>query len=251
METGSQQDPSAARTAAQFATTHWSLVLAAGHGGSAEARPALAELCRTYWYPLYAYARHKGTPADAAQDLTQGFFEHFLEHQLVATADAAKGRFRAFLLRCFQNFAASEHARATRQKRGGGQPLFSLDAPGAEARFARELSDHHSPELLYERQWAVAVLDEAMRQLREEFASEGRQRIFDLLAPRLSGDRDGGACAELATQLGTTEGTVRVMTHRLRRRYRDVLNGVVLRTVSSPAEVSEELRHLLAVLRPR
>lgn len=251
MEIGSQKDPSAARTAAQFATTHWSLVLAAGQGGSGAARHALAELCRTYWYPLYAYARHKGTPADAAQDLTQGFFEHFLEHELVCSADATKGRFRAFLLRCFQNFAASEHARATRQKRGGGQPLLSLDAPGAEARFARELSDPRSPEVLYERHWAVAVLDETLRRLREEFVAEGRERTFDLLAPRLSGERDGGSCADLAVQLGTTEGTVRVMVHRLRRRYREVLNGVVLRTVDSPSEVSEELRHLLEVLRPR
>lgn len=235
-------------SAAQFATTHWSLVFAAGHGASAEARGAMAELCRIYWYPLYAYARQKGAAPEAAQDLTQGFFEHLLEHDLVASAEAARGRFRAFLLRCFKNFTASEHARATRQKRGGGQPLLSLDAPGAEERFARDLSDPCDPEVLYEKRWALAVIEEALRQLRAAFAAEGKERAFALLAPRLSGARDGAPSAELARELQTTEATVNVMVHRLRRRYREVLQGVVLRTVDSPIEVEEEMRYLLAVL---
>lgn len=242
------QSSGANPTAAHFATTHWNLVFAAGHGGSGEAREAMAELCRIYWYPLYAYARCQGATADAAQDLTQGFFAHLLEHDVVASADAARGRFRSFLRRCLQNFAASEHARATRVKRGGGRPLLSLDAPGAEARFASELADHHDPERLYERQWALAVIEEALRQLREAFVAAGRERTFDLLAPRLSGERDGVPAAELARQLGTTEGTVNVMMHRLRRRYRELLSAVVLRTVASPTEVEEELRYLLRVL---
>lgn len=244
------QTESAGQTAAQFATTHWSLVSAAAHGGSTAARQALSDLCRIYWYPLYAYARHRGLDAEAARDLTQGFFEHLLEHELVAAADAAKGRFRAFLLRCFKNFMASEYARATRQKRGGGQPVFSLDAPGAEERFGRDLADHRNPEVLYERRWAVAVLEEAMRLLRQEFTTTGRGRTFELLATRLEPDRDGASYADLAAQLGTTEGTVGVMVHRLRRRYREMLHLVVLRTVSTPAEVSDELRHLLQVLQP-
>src|SRR5512138_3421624 len=153
---------SAARTAAQFATTHWSVVLTAGHGGSTSAADALAELCQTYWYPLYAYARRTGSPPEDAEDLTQGFFQHLLERRLVASADAAKGRFRSFLLRSFCNFKATEHARSARQKRGGGQPILSLDAAGAEAKFGRDLSDSHNPELLYERNWALAVLDGAM-----------------------------------------------------------------------------------------
>ena len=248
MEPDTHQTDPATPTAAQFATTHWSLVFAAGRGGSAEARQALAELCRIYWYPLYAYARHQGLACEAARDATQGFFEHLIEHELVASAEAARGQFRAFLLRCFQNFMASERARATRQKRGGGQPLLSLDAPGAEERFARELTDRRSPEVLYEHHWAVAVLDEAMRLLRREFTVQGRERTFNLLAPRLEGDRNGGSAADLATQLGTTEGTVRVMVHRLRRRYRDLLHGVVLRTVASPTEVLEEMQHLFHVL---
>ncbi|MCZ7641322.1 MAG: hypothetical protein M5U12_37860 [Verrucomicrobia bacterium] len=243
-----QAQPGPADRTVQFATTHWSLVFAAGHGGSAEARQAMAELCGIYWYPLYAYARHKGTSADAAEELTQGFFEHLLAHDVVASAVAARGRFRAFLLRCFQNFAASEHARATRVKRGGGRPLLSLDVPGVEARVARQLADPRDPEQLYERHWALAVLEEAMRQLREAFAAEGRARAFELLAPRLSGERDGTSAAEVAQQLGTTESSVNVMVHRLRRRYREVLYRVVLRTVDSPTEVQEELRHLLRVL---
>jgi RNA polymerase sigma factor (sigma-70 family) len=243
-----EQTEAAAQTAAQFATTHWSLVSAAAHGGSTAARRALADLCQIYWYPLYAYARHRGLAADTARDLTQGFFEHLIEHQIVASADAAKGRFRAFLLACFKNFMASEHARATRQKRGGGQPVFSLDAPGAEERFGRELADHASPEVLYERRWAVAVLDEAMRRLRQEFVTAGRERTFELLSPRLEADRDGASIADLAAQLGAKEGTVRVMVHRLRRRYRDLLHLVVLRTVATPAEVTDELRHLFQVL---
>lgn len=244
-----ERDPPAqTNPTAQFATTHWSLVFAAGHGGSAEARQAMAGLCQIYWYPLYAYARHKGASADAAEELTQGFFEHLLAHDVVASADAARGRFRAFLLRCFQNFAAGEHARATRVKRGGGRPLLSLDVPGVEARVVRQLADPGDPERVYERHWAVAVLEEAMRQLREAFTAEGREEVFELLAPRLSGERDGNSATEVARQLETTEGNVNVMVHRLRGRYREVLHRVVLRTVDSPTEVQEELRHLLRVL---
>jgi len=239
---------SAARTAAQFATTHWSVVLAAGHGGSTSASEALAELCRTYWYPLYAYARRTGSSPQDAQDLTQGFFEHLLESRLIASADAAKGRFRSFLLRSFRNFNATGHARATRQKRGGGQALLSLDAAGAETKFGRDLSDTTNPELLYERNWALAVLDQAMLQVEREFVASGRERVFRLLRPCLQGDDDVPSRAAMAKELSTTEATVRVMVYRLRRRYRERLNDVVLRTVSSAAEVDEELRHLLQVL---
>ena len=237
-----------ARTGARFATTHWSVVFAAGHGGSAQASEALAELCRTYWYPLYAYSRRTGCSPEDAQDLTQGFFEHLLENRLLASADAAKGRFRSFLLQCLRNFMATEHAHATRQKRGGGQWVLSLDAAGAEARFGREMADPRTPELLYERNWALEVLDEAMLQVERDFAKSGRERTFQILRPRLQGEQNGFSHAALARELSTSEGTVRVMVHRLRRRYREVLNGVVLRTVSSPAEVEDELRHLLQVV---
>lgn len=238
----------AERTATQFATTHWSVVLEAGHGGSTGAFEALAELCRTYWYPLYAYARSTGSSPEDAQDLTQGFFEHVLRSRLVASADAAKGRFRSFLLRSFSNFKATAHTRAARQKRGGEQTILSLDVAGAEAKFGRDLSDTHNPELLYERYWALAVLDEAMLQVEREFAASGRKRVFQALRPCLQGDENRVSHAAAAKELSTTEATVRVMVYRLRRRYREVLNEVVLRTVDSPTEVEEELRHLLQVV---
>ena len=231
-----------------FPPTHWSVVLTAGHGRSGDAAEALAELCRTYWYPLYAYARRSGRSPEDAQDLTQGFFEHLLESRLVASADATRGRFRSFLLQCFRNFMAAEHAKATRQKRGGGQPILSLDAVGAEARFGRELAESRSPESLYERNWAFAVLEEAMLQVEREFAASGREHTFRTLRPHLQGDDNGLSYAAVAKKLSTSEETVRVMVYRLRRRYREVLHGVVLRTVSSPAEVEEELRHLLQVV---
>jgi RNA polymerase sigma-70 factor (ECF subfamily) len=227
------------------------LVLAAGHGGSAVAREAMAQLCQLYWYPLYAYARRQGADADAARDLTQGFFEHLLEHELVARAEASRGRFRSYLLQCFKNFASSERARARREKRGGGDLILSLDVPGMEQRFAGDLADGRDPESLYERQWALAVVEEALRRLRQEFVVAGRERTFTALAPRLTGDPDGVSSRELARELGTTEGTVDVMVHRLRRQYREALSAVVLRTVASPAEVEEELRYLLRVLQAR
>ena len=220
----------------------------AGHSGSGDAADALAELCRIYWYPLYAYARRSGRSPEDAQDLTQGFFEHLLATSLVASADATKGRFRAYLLQCFRNFMAADHAKATRHKRGGGQPVLSLDAIGAEARFGREMTDKHSPETLYERNWALAVLDEAMLEVEREFAASGREHTFLTLRPHLQGDDHGLSRAAVAKELSTSQETVRVMIYRLRRRYRERLHGVVLRTVSSSAEVDEELRHLLQIV---
>jgi RNA polymerase sigma-70 factor (ECF subfamily) len=180
--------------------------------------------------------------------VTQAFFEHLLETRLVASAEATRGRFRSFLLQCFRNFMAAEHAKAMRQKRGGGRPILSLDAVGAEARFGREMTEKQTPEALYERNWALAVLDEAMLQLQREFASSGRERTFHALRPHLQGDDNGLSYAAVAEELSTSEGTVRVMVYRLRRRYREQLNDVVLRTVGSPAEVEGELQHLLHVL---
>lgn len=229
--------------------THWSAVLTAGQGNSSQAAAALAEFCRTYWYPLYAYARWKGRSPEDAQDLTQGFFEHLLESGLLASANAAKGRFRSFLLQCFRNFLATDHTRVIRQKRGGSQPVLSLDVAGAEARFGREVSDNRNPELIYEHNWALAVLDEVMRKTEAEFVASGREQTFGILRPHLQGDDTRMSHAAAARELGTSEGTVRVMVHRLRRRYRELLEGVLVRTVNSPAEVEEELRHLLQVLR--
>jgi RNA polymerase sigma factor (sigma-70 family) len=248
MASGCSGDESRVRTAAQFATTHWSVVVAAGDSASPKAQEALEALCRRYWYPLYAYARRTGHSPEDAQDLTQGFFEHLLKSRLVASADAAKGRFRSFLLQCFRNFMGAEHAKATRQKRGGHQSLLSLDAAGAEARFVGEPADPHRPEQLYERNWALAVLDEALLQVQQEFATSGRERAFEVLRPHLQGEDEDLSYAASARKLATSEAALRVMVYRLRRRYREILNGVVLGTVDSPAEVEDELRHLLQVV---
>jgi RNA polymerase sigma-70 factor (ECF subfamily) len=234
--------------AGAFPPTHWSVVFTAGHGGSTDAADALADLCRTYWYPLYAFARREGHPPEDAQDLTQGFFEHLIETHLVGAADEARGKFRTFLLRCFRHHIASEYARSGRRKRGGGWPLVSLDAGDGEARFAREVADRRDPETLYERNWAVALVNAALDGLAQEFERSGRGRVFEILSPFLHGDPDSPPQVAVATELATTEATVRVMVHRLRRRYRELLRQRVAQTVGSPVEVEEELRHLMGVL---
>jgi RNA polymerase sigma factor (sigma-70 family) len=232
-----------------FPGTHWSAVVAAGREGSPNAEAALAELCGTYWYPLYAFARRKGhQPADA-QDLTQGFFTHFIDSQLVVKANPEKGRFRSFLMGCFVNFMASEKERAQALKRGGRQPVIPLDPQQAEVRLAQELSPGASPERLFDRHWALAVLDAALVRLESEFKKSGREQLFQQLQPFLQGDTSGPGYAEVAQRLGTTEGTISVTVHRLRQRYRELLRVVVSQTVNSPLEVDAELAHLMAALR--
>ena len=232
-----------------FPLTHWSAVFAAGKEGTARAEAALAEFCSAYWYPLYAFARRKGhQPADA-QDLTQGFFAYLIDAQLVAKANPDKGRFRSFLLGCFINFMASEKERAQTLKRGGGLLAVPLDSQQAEARLAQEPSPDASPERLFERHWALAVLEAALAHLEAEFEKSGRAALFQQLQPFLQGDASGPSYAEVAQQLGTTEGTIKVTVHRLRQRYRDLLRTVVSQTVNSPIEVDAELAHLMAALR--
>lgn len=227
-----------------FPQTHWSVVLAAG---AKRDETALAELCRAYWYPLYAYARRRGHPPADAEDLTQGFFAHLLSGELVARADAAKGRFRHYLLHSFHNFMVSEWKRATAQKRGGGHSVVPFDVAEAETRFAGESVDRQSPERIFERNWAVAVLDEAAARLQAELQDSGRERLFLHLHRFLEGDVRANAYAEVAQALQTTEGTVKVAVYRLRQRYRELLRAVVARTVETPLEVEEELRHLQSV----
>lgn len=223
-------------------------MLAAGHGGSVDAAAATADLCGAYWYPLYAYARRQGaSPADA-EDLTQGFFEHLLRDRVLESAEAARGRFRNFLLRCFQNYCASTWQRSRTDRRGGGAVAWSLDAADAEQRFAREARDHHDPEALYHRNWALALLEDALNRLQRECVLAGRAAVFEALAPRLQGD-DGASIGAAAVALNADERTVRVMLHRLRNRYRALLRELVARTVGSPDEVEEELQHLKQVLR--
>jgi len=232
-----------------FPATHWSLVLAVGGENSGAAGEALEQLCRAYWYPLYAFARRLGHPPADAQDLTQGFFAELIERRLVTRADADRGRFRTFLLGAFKRSMLSERRAAAAQKRGGGKEWLSLDGAEGEARFAREAATHETPEVAFERQWALSILDQALRHLEAEFRRTGREALYTHLHPYLQGDHDSGTYAEAARALGTTEATIKVTAHRMRQRYRELLRFTILQTVESPLLVDEELRHLLAALR--
>jgi RNA polymerase sigma factor (sigma-70 family) len=227
----------------RFATTRWSLVAAAK--GPA-ARQALAELCGLYWYPVYAFVRRRGHPADDAGDLTQEFFARLIEKGGIAGADPAKGRFRSYLLGACRHFLANEHDRAAAQKRGGGRAVGSLDLADAERRYAAEPADGRTPEQVFERRWALTLLDGVLAGLRAEYGTAGQGVLFDRLKSSLAGD--AGPYAELAADLGLTEGAVKVAAHRLRRRYRDRLRTAIAETVATPEEVDAEIRDLFAAL---
>lgn len=231
-----------------FATTHWSVVLAAGAGDDTAAREALAALCRSYWYPLYAYARRRGHPPQDAEDLIQSFFVRFLEHNWVARADQQRGRFRTFLLTALDRFLANEWDKVRAIKRGGHLRQVALEMDDAESRFSREPADPCTPEQQFERQWALTVLDRALAGLREEYAGRGQAATFDALKPTLLGSREAQPYASLAEALGVAQGSVKVMVSRLRERYRQRLLEEITHTVASPDEVDSELRHLFRVL---
>ena len=223
--------------------------MTAGQSQSTQSLEAMEKLCCAYWYPLYAFARRRGsTPADA-QDLTQGFFEHLLATALVAKADATKGKFRSFLLASFKNFIATERARDHAQKRGGGESPVCLDAQNAETRFIQEPILKATPESIYERSWAMSVLDQALSLMEAEFAANGRRELFERLHPFLQGDKGQVTYAEAGAALGTTEGTIKVTVSRMRHHYRELVRSVVAQTVTTPLEAEEEMRELVAVLR--
>jgi RNA polymerase sigma-70 factor (ECF subfamily) len=231
-----------------FATTHWSLVLAAGEQGSPEAAAAMAELCRTYWYPLYAYVRRKGYSRDDAQDLTQELFARFLERRSFALADRRRGRFRSFLLASLENFLAKEWRRSQRLKRGGGRRHISWDAEEAEGRYLQEAAEELSAERIYERRWALTLLEQALEALRAEYVAGGRAPIFEALRPALSGDGRADY-EELSAGLGMTPGALRVAAHRLRQRYAEQVRAEVARLVQRPEDIEDEVRHLFEALR--
>ena len=229
-----------------FRTTHWSVVLLAGHADSHESGAALETLCRTYWYPLYAYARRYGLSPHDAQDATQGFFAHLIEKAIVARADPQRGRFRSFLLTSFKNHLGQERLRANAQKRGGGASVISLDETVAEDRYAREPADPHSPDELFERRWAVTLVETVLQKLESAYARDGKAEQFGHLRPFLTGEQ--GSYIELSAGLGGTEGAARVAVHRLRQRYHEFFRAEVAQTVTSPEELEEELRHICRVL---
>jgi RNA polymerase sigma factor (sigma-70 family) len=227
----------------RFATTQWSVVLAAGQATGAESQAALSKLCTLYWYPLYAYARRRGLNADQAADVTQGFFARLLEQKIVRTADPERGKFRSYLLGAFKHYLSHEWARARARKRGGGRRFVPLDPHEAEARYSLEPAHELTAERLFDRRWALTVLELAMEELGRQCARSGKERHFQLCRPFLSGG-DGAAYRAAGGEVGLAEGAVRVLVHRLRRRYRQLLREQLGQTVSSPEQVDEEIRDL-------
>jgi RNA polymerase sigma factor (sigma-70 family) len=231
-----------------FVTTHWSVVVMAGQSDTPRAQAALERLCRTYWYPLYAYARRRGHSVEDAQDLTQEFFARVLERHWLARADQSKGRFRTFLLTAMERFLANEWDRARALKRGGGRRNVPIQLDSAETRYGVEPADTRTPEQAFEYRWANALLDEVVKQLEAEFEAQGQAAAFATLKPCLVGERAAQPYAVLAAKLGMEEGAVKVAVHRLRLRYRELLRAEIANTVASDEEVDAEMRHLFNVL---
>jgi RNA polymerase sigma-70 factor (ECF subfamily) len=232
------------------------MVLAAGGGAGGGAPPtsahdALAWLCRTYWYPLYAFVRSRGYAPEESQDLTQAFFARLLEKNVLRSADPDRGRFRSFLLASLKHFLANEWDRARAAKRGGGEPALSIEinVEDAERRFGREPADVLTPERIFERNWALTLLDSVLADLRSQYHRDGKGELFDRLKGSLTGDAGGASYAEIASASGMTEGAVQVAVHRLRRRYRDLLREHICQTVASPEDVDEEIRDLFKAVR--
>jgi len=231
-----------------FHTTHWTVVLAAREAEGAAARDALASLCSTYWYPLYAFVRRQGSGPHEAEDLTQEFFYRLLGRNSLSNVHPSAGKFRSFLLVCFKNFLANERERAHAQRRGGGQTMINLDGGDAETRYSLDPADHLTPEAIFERRWAFAVLERTMTELRREYAASGKHDVFESLQGFLPGGQEGVTRAELAAKRGVSVGAIDVAVHRLRQRFGALLREQVARTVSSEAEVDDEIRYLISVL---
>jgi DNA-directed RNA polymerase specialized sigma24 family protein len=232
----------------RFPVTQWTVVLAAGGTPSPESARALERLCGAYWYPLYAFVRRSGySPADA-EDMTQEFFARLLDHNWIAHADRHRGRFRSFLLMEMKRFLAKEWDKTKTAKRGGQVKIIPLQLDTAETRYTRELADTRTPEQVFEKQWAVTLLESALNRLRGDYASDGKGALFATLEPCLIGSRETQPYAALAAELGLTEGAVKMAVCRLRQRYRECLREEISHTVASPTEVDEELRHLFRVL---
>ena len=234
-----------------FATTRWSVVLAAGRSDTTRARAALEKLCQTYWFPLYAYVRRRGHSPEDAQDLTQEFFARLLERGSLAKADSSLGRFRSFILTAMNHFLTDEWKKARAEKRGGGRGTVSLDLAAAEKRFDLEPADHSTPERIFEKQWALTLLAEVLNRLEGEYESEGKTDLFAALKQTLMGKRESQPYAELATRLDMNENAVKVAVHRLRKRYRALVRDEIAETLGLQEDVEEEMRHLFSVLAGR
>ena len=231
-----------------FATTRWTVVLAAGDRRAPQADAALEELCRTYWYPLYAYVRRHGHSREDAEDLTQAFFARLLEKNYLEGISSTGGKFRAFLLVAVKRFLANEWDRANRQKRGGGVAPLSLDWQDADTRYQINPADNVSPDKLYDRAWAVTLLERVITRLRDENSADGKAKIYAQLQPFLMVGKDEISYSHAAATLQLSEGAVRVTVHRMRRRYRELLREEIAQTLSDPAQADEEMQVLFSAL---
>ncbi len=231
-----------------FVTTRWTVVVSAGRKSSPDSDGALAELCRTYWYPLYAYVRRQGHSREEAEDLVQGFFERFLDRNYLEGLRSERGRFRAFLLASLKHYLANARDKAGRRKRGGHVEHLSLDWERADDRYHFEPADPVSPDVLFDRAWALTLLERVVERLGSECAAEGKSRLFAVARMYLPRGADDVPYAEAAAGVGMDEGALRVAVHRLRRRYRDLLRDEIAQTLTSPGAVEEELRSLRAAL---
>ncbi len=229
-----------------FATTRWSVLLAAKSQNSPEAAAALEQLCQTYWYPVYAQVRRRGHSPEESEDLTQAFFASLLEREWFALAQRNRGRFRSFLLSSLNFFLGNEWDHKRAQKRGGHVQILSLDTPDGEARLAQEPVAHHDPEQEFDRRWAMALLETVMSRLEREYRAAGKSGVFATLKGAVDGDSASLTGAEAANALAMSEGAVRVAAHRLRQRYRELLREEIRQTVATDEEVEIELRHLFA-----
>ena len=234
--------------AGRFATTHWSVVLQAGQPGAPGYQQALETLCRGYWFPLYAYLRRHGYDSHQAEDYTQAFFCRVLEKQVLRSADSKRGRFRSFLLATLKNFLADERDRARAQKRGGGRKLLSIDFNEAENQYALEPADRLSPEKLFDKSWALTVLERTMACLKTELAGKNKKELFDHLKIYLTAEKGSIPYRDTAAELNMTEAAVRTAVHRLRRHYRKSLRDEIAQTVASEDQIDEEIDDLFAAL---
>lgn len=244
-----ERTPHHPETGAAFRTTLWTEVILAGDHDSPESAAALESLCRVYWYPIYAFVRRQGRDAFEAQDLTQAFFMDLLEKRFLDEVSRDKGRFRSYLLARLKHFLANDWTRQRRQKRGGGQKLFSLDEQTAEGRYKEEPRDNTTPERLYERRWAQTVLDGVFRRLTAEYQGPEQERRFTELKRFLTETKMADSYAEVAARLEMGEGAVKSAIYRLRQRYRELFRAEIASTVATSAEVDEEIRYLFTVLR--
>jgi RNA polymerase sigma factor (sigma-70 family) len=243
---GTRTDASPPRS--WFATTHWSVVLSVRDGAATEARDALARLCETYWYPLYAYLRRRGFSPHDAEDLTQSFLVYLLGKDFLANVSPQHGKFRSFLLASLNHFLSDQRDKEQRQKRGGGHRLLSLDAERAETRYRLEPVEEEDPQRIFERRWALTVVESALQRLESESVSAGKAVWFAGLKSVLIDDPGSSSYSELGQSLGLSEGAVKVAVHRLRRRFRELFRQEIAQTVSRPDEVEDEIRFLFQVL---